>query len=555
MRPFFIGAILGFSTLLTPAIQTTAQAQNYTVGDKWQPHIDLEGKPGTKRSLGETDLFLPLWQDDDTLLFGSFRARMDDNDSREGNFGLALREMLDSGWNIGGYGYFDHRKSPYGNSFNQATLGLEALSFDWDLRANTYLPFGRTEQYADEVATADFTGASLVYRAGIERAMKGFDAEIGWRVPIFEDDANQQLRIYGGGYRFTDDIAKTVQGPRGRFDLTFDETPFLWAGSRLSIGAEIQHDDPRGTQSFALFRLRIPLQNFGEKSNRNRPKLNAMERRMTDPIIRDVDIVAQAGAFGAPETITKTGDGNDVVLASSDTTIGSNLDNVVSGAANNATIILSGTFTGANSVIDLKDGQTLMGKGLLQIQTPSGRTVTIETPGASITTDVAPATLNGRNTAISMGNNSRLVGVTINMTTNAGLDPVAVQVDGATNVEITGNTFNITANNQEAVGIWVNGGSSNVKIRNNAISAKVTSGTAATFGLLLGDSGAGNSSSTTFSDNSVTVTNGSSNNLVGYGAGSTNNTVSGSNNTGNTNQCSGASSDGSTISFTNGTSC
>ena len=26
----------------------------------------------------------------------------------------------------------------------------------------------------------------------------------------------------------------------------------------------VQHDDPRGTQSFASFRLRIPLQDFGD---------------------------------------------------------------------------------------------------------------------------------------------------------------------------------------------------------------------------------------------------------------------------------------------------
>ncbi len=549
MKKYAVGIIFTWTISFT----TPALAENLEHGAKWIPHIDLEGKPGTERSLGETDLFLPFWQDEDTLLFGSFRARMDDSDSREGNFGLGLREMLDNGWNLGGYGYFDHRKSPYDNSFNQATLGIEALSFDWDFRANAYLPFGRTKHLTDELADADFSGANIQYRAGYERAMKGFDAEIGWRAPVFEDDANQQLRIYGGGYRFTDDYAKTVQGPRGRIDLTFDETPYLWAGSRLSVGAEIQHDSPRGTQSFALLRLRIPLQNFGEKSKR--PRLSAMERRMADPIIRDIDIVSQAGAFGPPETISKTADGNDVLLLSDANHDGNSIDDEIAGAATNATIVLSGVFNDAFTAITLNDGQTVIGKGEMQVKTPSGRIVTIQTPGATVNAN--PGLVGGRATAFVMANNSRLIGMNINITkTVAGVNTVGVQAGNKSNVEIIGNTINSTANNQESVGVWIHSGSSNVNIRNNTINARVTTAaSAATYGLLMGRTAShAGSAIAAFENNAVTISNGSSNNLVGYIDGNSNNSASGSNNTGNTTQCSGSAQSGS-ISFTNGTSC
>ncbi|BDW96291.1 hypothetical protein MACH10_19760 [Thalassospira tepidiphila] len=552
MNKLIIAGAVGVSILLALSTQSPSNAQDNTVGKKWQPHIDLEGKPGTKRSLAETDLFLPLWQDEDSLLFASFRARMDDSDSREGNFGLGLREMFDNGWNLGGYGYLDHRKSPYGNSFNQATLGLEALSFDLDLRANVYLPFGRTAHLTDEFAEADFSGANIQYRAGYERAMKGFDAEIGWRVPVFEDDANQQLRIYGGGYRFTDDYAKTVQGPRGRIDLTFDETPYLWAGSRLSIGAEIQHDSPRGTQSFGLLRLRIPLQNFDEKPKR--PRLSAMERRMADPIIRDIDIVSQAGAFGAPEKITATADGNDVLLLSDTQHDGNSIDDQIAGAATNATIVLSGVFNDAFTAITLNDGQTVMGKGEIQVKTPSGRTVTIQTPGATVNAN--PGLVGTRATAFVMANNSRLIGMNINITkTGTGVQTVGVQASGKSNVEIIGNTINSTSNDDESAGIWIRNGSSNVKIRNNTINAKVTTAaSAATYGLLVGRAGEPGSTISAFDNNAVTISNGSTNNLVGYINATSNNIVSGSNNTGNTTQCSGNAQSGS-ISFTNGTSC
>src|SRR3546814_16678600 len=94
---------------------------------KWAPHIDLEGKGGTKRSLGEADLFIPLAQDGDTLLFSSLRTRMDDNDGAEGNFGLGVRHMLETGWNLGTYAYLDRRKTEWDHYFSQVKLGLEAL--------------------------------------------------------------------------------------------------------------------------------------------------------------------------------------------------------------------------------------------------------------------------------------------------------------------------------------------------------------------------------------------------------------------------------------------
>ena len=108
----------------------------------WGPHVDIEAKPGSKRTLGEVDLFLPLSQDARTLVFGNLRTRLDNKSSYEGNLGAGIRRMLDNGWNFGAYGYFDRRRSETGHYYNQATLGAEALGPDWDFRANVYLPLG-----------------------------------------------------------------------------------------------------------------------------------------------------------------------------------------------------------------------------------------------------------------------------------------------------------------------------------------------------------------------------------------------------------------------------
>ena len=180
---------------------------------KWGPHIDLEAKPGSKRTLGEADLFLPLSQDARSLLFANLRTRFDNHSSREGNFGLGWRQMQDSGWNLGLYGYFDRRRSPNtGYYYNQATLGAEALGQDWEFRANSYVPVGtkvHTLGTTGGVSTASLSGATIqVTTSAIsteeERALKGFDAEAGWRTPLFDSEARRQLRLYLGGYRFND---------------------------------------------------------------------------------------------------------------------------------------------------------------------------------------------------------------------------------------------------------------------------------------------------------------------------------------------------------------
>lgn len=83
-----------------------------------------------------------LAQDSRTLFFTDLRIHTDDDAGNEGNFGLGLRRMYASSWNLCAYAYYDRKRTEFGNYFNQATLGLEALGRDFEFRANGYLPFG-----------------------------------------------------------------------------------------------------------------------------------------------------------------------------------------------------------------------------------------------------------------------------------------------------------------------------------------------------------------------------------------------------------------------------
>lgn len=518
-------AALAFVCGAAPAFGQDAGGTSVSL-PKWGAHIDFEGKLGTKRNLGEGDLFLPLAQSSDTLLFGDLRTRFDDKDSREGNFGIGVRHMLPSGWNLGVYGFYDRRRSSYDHYFTQLTFGAEALGRDYDVRANGYLPVSNSTKPVDSLNAASISGTSVVVRAGEEHALGGFDAEVGWRVPVFAPDADRQLRLYAGGYRFAGSGVHPIQGPRARLDFTLNDVPFLWKGARVTLGGEIQHDGPRGTQAFALVRLRVPLEVFGGSEPEDR--LTAQERRMTDPLVRDVDVVTEAGAFGPTETATETAGGSAITVLSSSSTSGSALPGAVSGAGANSTVILSGTFN-TTAAVTLQSGQTVMGAGSLTVKTPSGRTATLTTPAATVSASIGGSGSLYSNPAFLMANNSTLEGLTISLTRSGGAGAVGVYFTGISGATLENSTVTATetgANTGIGVAVY---DASGITIRNNTITGTTGSGsTAEGFAIANGGGGA----AATVTGNTLSASGGSSNNyylFVNSGtinAGSTGNTRS-----------------------------
>ncbi len=527
---------------LAVAFGSSAFAQSAPT--KWLPFIDFEAKPGTKRTLGEADIFQPLWQNGETLLFANVRGRFDDHDSREGNAGLGLRHMLSSGWNVGVYGYYDRRRTDYDNYFNQATFGGELLGRDWDFRGNVYLPFGERVKVMDSLNTAEISGASVVFHGGEERALRGFDGEIGWRVPIFDVESDKVLRLYAGGYRFDDDVVKAVAGPRLRAELTMLQVPGLWDGARLTLGAEFQHDDVRGSQGFAMARLRVPL-----SLDKPAKKLTAQESRMVERIVRDVDIVSQAGNYGPAETVTQTASGTTFSVINSSSTSGANLATAVTNAGNNSFVILAGTFN-TTATTTLQSGQTLMGSGSLTVRSSTGRTATLTTPGATIS-----GTAGGINAAVTMAANSTLSGMTVvNTRTSGNLASLGVLVSNVSGVTIANSTITASESSaNSATGVVVTGASTNLTVSGNTISAMGIAGQSVV-GLLLNSNAVANTY--TVAGNTFSATGGTPNRGLYFNTGTANTAAS----TGNV-MAAGicyapvpANIAGS-IGFTNGTTC
>ena len=107
--------------------------------------VYFEGRYSNKQKwTAEVDVFLPIIQNERTILFSDLRMIDSKGAAIEGNFGLGLRHM-DSRhyWMWGIYGFYDRKRSSLRNFFNQISLGIEFSSPLWWVTITGYLPFGK----------------------------------------------------------------------------------------------------------------------------------------------------------------------------------------------------------------------------------------------------------------------------------------------------------------------------------------------------------------------------------------------------------------------------
>jgi len=264
--------------------------------DKWEGYMEFMGKPGTTRSLGVSDLFVPLWQDKNNLSFFNLRGQTESFDDGDFNIGFGHRHQFGK-FILGAYGYYDGAESDQGFYYHQWSTGLEFLSENWDFRVNGYIADRTIKEISYNKVDTEDVGIDIEEGKGWvdysrwehweeERASSGFDMEIGYKLPVFED-----TRLYLGGYHFAGQHGfEAVTGPRVRVETRLHDLPYLGAGSRLMAGLETQSDDVRGGQTTGMISIRIP---FGAVQIK-RPvlaKSNKLDRRMLEPVVKNTNII------------------------------------------------------------------------------------------------------------------------------------------------------------------------------------------------------------------------------------------------------------------------
>ncbi len=289
---------LVFTVVLTIVLNPFASkafASEAVPNKKWIPRFTFEYRPDRSRSLARFDALIPLRQTSNTLFFSDLRYIESSGPGLEGNLGLGYRSLrhdlpvLGGDWILGGYAFFDRRKTSFENYFSQLTFGGELMTIDWSFRANGYLPekegyVVRTRSTPDPGPTLSGTtvigsvgGTSL---ADKEWALPGFDLEFGYRIQTIP---NHALWLYAGYFHFDRAETPRISGPRARIEYRMHEL-FNWIGSQMTLGVEVREDDIAGTDGLVLARLSIPI---GKTSK----TLMGLEQRMMEFIQRDVDVV------------------------------------------------------------------------------------------------------------------------------------------------------------------------------------------------------------------------------------------------------------------------
>ncbi len=352
---------------------------------KWHGTLGGEFKAGSSRQVSQVSLTMPLAQTEDSLLFFDFRGWVDDASNEEYQAGFVFRKLIDSRRIVGVYGYFDQQdRKASGNSFDQVTIGAELLTEDWEVRVNGYLPTDMGGQTTG-TGTATIVGNRLFLSGVEERAYRGVDYEVGKLLKAFGDNEHE-LRAFLGGYYFENGAVgyESIAGPRGRLELRLFDLDLLGAGSRVTLSGEVQWDEVRETEGFGGVFVQVPLGKWRrDDSGRGTPfgpapgysQLSRLERRMLDPVRRDVDVVTNTSGRELASDAT----GDPLFVASVD----QRLDQQLANAGINGTVVVDGVLvTGGNH--QLRSGQALVGGNTVQTLTGtrSGIRVSAMLPGS-----------------------------------------------------------------------------------------------------------------------------------------------------------------------------
>ncbi|MCA9248939.1 MAG: inverse autotransporter beta domain-containing protein [Planctomycetales bacterium] len=270
----------------------------------WRPYFEAHVRAGDAAEVGQGNVFLPLLEDDASMLFADLRGQWTDEQAAEGNFGLAYRQIMSNDWIVGGYAFYDLRHSRFNNNFQQFTVGAELLNACNGLRVNGYIP-DRDADDAPQLNTATTLGE--------ERAYYGVDFEYERLVLSPHVFCDCEVWAAVGVFHFNNDTEgyEDITGPRARVEMRAFDVPLLGVDSRVVLAGQIENDDIRGTVGTGTVTLRIP---FGRGGGASGYRLAGIDRRMVAPIVRDIDIITSTSSIPNPDlgptTITSTGSGD-----------------------------------------------------------------------------------------------------------------------------------------------------------------------------------------------------------------------------------------------------
>lgn len=451
-------------TAVASAIAIAIAPVNLTAGtpgtEHWGRNIEFFVIPSNKsRALTGGQLLQPLFQNHNSLTYADLRAIFKFGQTEEFNFGLGHRKIYNNKWILGGYASFDTRNSARDVQHHQATFGLEALSRDYDVNFNYYLPISGKETVATGTLGGTFVGSTLFANGVVEEALEGFDIEAGALLPFVPLG---ETRLYLGAYYFDGDVAaSTGVGKKVRLEYRprKDITMGLQATDDSLFGTEVQlqikysfgYAKESGIRTLSERMIQFHERDIDVKETGNVPDLEMESGAVEDRVLVSSNVihVDNTAAPGGNGSINAPF--NDIATATAS-----------AGASKTSAFYYvhqgDGTSTGLTSTVTLLNNQTLFGeggnlfgiggKGNYPILTPAGDGVVLANNN-----EVAGLQIDGAGGRGIYGFNSNGFNIHENRILNSGSHGVALYFDetGPTTVAGEINKNSITDNGQYGI--------------------------------------------------------------------------------------------------------
>jgi len=263
---------------------------------EWPAKISPGLRGGNGRTLYYVDGLIPFFREKNSLFFVNPRAVFGSNDTEEVNIGMGYRHLLyKDKMFLGINGYFDTQRSENNYRHNQLGLGLEAIITEWfDLRSNFYFPVSGKRMLSEGTGYRFAQRSFLSYTGtNFEEPLRGLDYEGGVLIPGISDI--METRAYLGGYYYDSEIGDDIDGIKGRIEIR----PF----PLLAINVEIRDDNAFETDVLVGGYISIPLSFKGWKDYWKKRGKRKPRERMTDMVMRDIDVVSNKSTRESTEKI------------------------------------------------------------------------------------------------------------------------------------------------------------------------------------------------------------------------------------------------------------
>ncbi|WP_181174476.1 hypothetical protein [Mesorhizobium sp. B2-3-10] len=451
----------------------------------WQPQV--RAIIGADNNGGNAALegFIPIKQSAESVLFLDVRAKHDFKDAFGQDIGLGIRRIVNPDLMLGGYAYFN-AESYGGTQFTGGTLGVEAITPNFDAHVNVFVPIKGDSTDHSTSSTLSMVSNQLIEQISVldhrDYAAWGIEGEVGAKVPLNLPDKHS-LRLDVGGYHFEDPHGDDGSVTGAKAGIEYEIGDVFGTGTSLTFTGEVRNDNRDDTQFAGSVRLNIPFNPGGGSDSTAAigadpvyPVSEGLRKRVNERVRGDIGVRIQSqDKTGGTTTrvainaATNAAFGKfyfaDGGLAGAGTQADpTTLDDAVTKAGNGGFVVaLGGNGNLTTGGVTLATGQTVIGGGeSVTAKLFGGGTATFNLGGSD-------GTIQGTNVAnpvITLGNGNTLNGITItgggdgifgNNATSTTLTNVTVTSTGGNGAEFTGNSTNVSASNFTATGNGLDG--------------------------------------------------------------------------------------------------